>query len=103
MRMLFSGLRRSWPRIARNRLARPVDALGVTADGLGERLIDRLVKAGDVVDVVDVGLRKALAPEAQDAGAQGAVFGDDLDDIESRGDALPAVPCRGVVEPGRSP
>ena len=46
-------------------LPRLFDALVVTADGCGERLIHQFAEAGDVVNVVQVRLRKTLSPQAQ--------------------------------------
>jgi hypothetical protein len=65
-------------------LPRPIDALGVTAKGLGERLVDRLVEAGEILQVRQFRSGDALAPESYDAGAKGAIFGDHREQIEPR-------------------
>jgi len=80
-------------------LPRLVDALRVTVYATGKRLIQRLVEACDVVNVVQVRLRKTFSPQAQRAGAQGAVFRDDFGDVKPPAHPIDTMQIRGVVEP----
>jgi hypothetical protein len=60
-----------------------VDAVGVTSDGFGQRLVDRLVESSEIVEVALVGIVDCYPPQLQDARAQRAVFRDDFDEIEA--------------------
>jgi hypothetical protein len=73
-------------------VARLVDAFRVAADGLRDRLVDRLVEAREVVNVALVRLRPAVAPQPQHAGTQRPVLGNDFQQVEPR-----AQPAHGVL------
>lgn len=62
------------------------------ADRFRDGLIDRLVEPGDFLHSRIIA-RVGLLPETENAGAQGAVFGDELIDIEA---ALGAQHCPGL-------
>ena len=64
----------------------PIDFGREEVDRLGNRLVDRFVEAADVLQGLRR-VREVVAPQAQHAGAQGTVFGDELADREPRGRA----------------
>ena len=65
-------------------VARLVDAFRIAANRLGDRLVDRLVEAGEVVNVALVRGRSALTPQTEHAGTQRAVLGNDFQQVEPR-------------------
>ena len=103
--MAFSGVRISWLSVARNtslarlaasasssrclfagrqRLAVALDLFRITANGVGERLVHRLVEPRHVIEVAQVGGRFALAPQPEHACPKSPVFGDHRPQIETR-------------------
>ena len=101
--MAFSGVRISWLSVARNRsfarlafgfplglfgfqprclfvsqqgLAVALHLFRITANGVGERLVNRLVETRHVIEVAQVWCRSALAPQSEHACAKSPVFSD---------------------------
>ena len=103
--MAFSGVRISWLSVARNRsfarlaasasrlrglfvgqqrLAVALDLFRIAANGVGERLVHRLVEPRHVIEVAQVWGRFALAPQSEHACAKRPVFGDHRPQLETR-------------------
>jgi hypothetical protein len=82
------------PEHAEEQVAVALDGAVEVADRLGDGLVDRLVEADHVVDAGPVG-RAGVRPQPQDAGAERAVLGDELVDVEAAACPQDGVRLRG--------
>ena len=113
--MAFSGVRISWLSVARNRslarlaasasrlrclfvrhqrLAVSLDLFRITANGVRERLVHRLVEPRHVIQVAQVWKGFAVAPQSEHACAKRPVFGDHARQLETRYHPAPSMGCR---------
>ncbi len=69
--------------VGQQHLALALDLIRITANGVGQRLVNRLVEPGQVIHVEQVGGRIACASQPEHARPQGAVFRDHGPEIEA--------------------
>ena len=70
--------------IGQQRLALTLDLLRITANRLGERLVDGLVEPGQVIEVAQVGIRGTFAPKTNHTCSKRPVLRNDREQVEPR-------------------
>ena len=75
-----------------------IDATGITGNGFGDRLIDGLVEAGEVINIAIVGRGRTVVPKPKHAGAESAILAHHLQHVEAQAQAIDRVQRGRAVE-----